>query len=209
MKLARKPTSIRSGQAYRQNRQLSRASEKAKSKIFCKSTKPSLVQGKARKNIEKNAERNVFVQLVILALQHVLRLGCYRPGPVRVPPFGPVPWALATSDEAVIKTDKAKLMHCLENKSHLAQRPTVGSPRYIVDGDALLKAMVSLPSTFGELADYVFQQLLRAQRVDFVTDSYHPRLIKGLERSRRGSSEAHLVKGPSPKVPRDWKKVLV
>ena len=68
--------------------------------------------------------------------------------------------------------------------------------------------MVSLPSTFGELAEYVFQQLPRAQRVDFVTDSYHPPLIKGLERSRRGSSQAHLVKGPSTKVPRDWKKFL-
>ena len=63
--------------------------------------------------------------------------------------------------------------------------------------------MVSLPSTFGELAEYVFQQLPRAQRVDFVTDSYHPLSIKGLERSRRDSSQAHLVKGPSTKVPRD------
>ena len=41
-----------------------------------------------------------------------------------------------------------------------------------------------------------------------VTDSYHPRSIKRLERSRRGSSQAHLVKGPSPKVPGDWKKFL-
>ena len=72
----------------------------------------------------------------------------------------------------------------------------------------MLQAMVSLPSTFGELAEYVFQQLPRAQRVDFVTDSYHLRSIKELERSIRGSSQAHLVKGPSTKVPRDWKKFL-
>ena len=74
--------------------------------------------------------------------------------------------------------------------------------------NALLQAMVSLPSTFGKLAEYVFQQLPIAQRVDFVTDSYHPRSIKELERSIRGSSQAHLVKGPSTKVPRDWKKFL-
>ena len=55
---------------------------------------------------------------------------------------------------------------------------------------------------------YVFQQLPRAQRVVFVTDSCHPRLIKELERSIRGSSQAHLVKGPSIKVPRDWNKFL-
>ena len=36
--------------------------------------KASLVQGKARKNIEITAERNVFGQLVILALQHELSL---------------------------------------------------------------------------------------------------------------------------------------
>ena len=74
--------------------------------------------------------------------------------------------------------------------------------------NALLQAMVSLPSTFGELGEYVFQQLPIAQRVDFLTDSYHPRSIKELERSLRGSSQAHLVKGPSTKVPRDWKKFL-
>ena len=122
--------------------------------------------------------------------------------------LSPVPWALATSDGAMIKTGKAKLMHCLEDKSHLAQRPTVGFQCYIVDRNTLLQAMVSLPSTFGELAGYVFQRLPRAQRVDFLTDSYHPRSIKGVERSRRGSSQAHLVKGPSTKVPRDWKQFL-
>ena len=74
--------------------------------------------------------------------------------------------------------------------------------------NALLQAMVSLPSTLVELPEYVFQQLPRAQRVDFVTDSYHPRSIKELERSIRGSSQTHLVKGRSTKVPRDWKKFL-
>ncbi|CAH3146415.1 unnamed protein product, partial [Porites lobata] len=54
----------------------------------------------------------------------------------------------------MIKTDKAKLMHCLEDKLHLAQRPTMGFQCYIVDGNTLLQAMVSLPSTFGELAEY-------------------------------------------------------
>ena len=79
---------------------------------------------------------------------------------------------------------------------------------YIVNGNALLQAMVSL-LTFGELAEYVFQELPRGQRVDFVTDSYHSRSIKGLERSRRGSLQAHLVKGPSTKVPREWKSYCV
>ena len=90
-------------------------------KTFANQAKTSLVQGKARKNIEITAERNVLGQLVILALQHELSLER-----VLSYPLGPVPWALASSDGAMIKTDKAKLMHCLEDKSHLAQRPTVG-----------------------------------------------------------------------------------
>jgi len=67
-------------------------------------------------------------------------------------PLGPVPWVLETSDGAMIKTGKAKLMHCLDDKSHMGQRPTVGFQCYIVDGTALLQAMVSLPSTFGSRA---------------------------------------------------------
>lgn len=97
-------------------------------KSFANQAKTSLVQGKARGNRERTAERNVFRQLVIL--QHELSLERYSPlscssnplGPVRVPPFVPVPWALATSDGAMIKTDKAELMQ--EDKSHLAQTPT-------------------------------------------------------------------------------------
>ena len=84
----------------------------------------------------------------------------------------------------------------------------MGFDCYIADGNAVFQAMVSLPSTFGQLAERVLDQLPRAQRIDFVTDSYHPCSIKGLERSRRGSSKTHPVKGPSTKVPRDWKRFL-
>ena len=100
-------------------------------KSFANQAKTSLVQAKVKGNRERTAERNVFGQLVILTLQHELSLERYSPlscssyplGPVRVPPFVPVPWALATSDGAMIKTDKAELMQ--EDKSHLAQTPTV------------------------------------------------------------------------------------
>ena len=172
-------------------------------KTFATQAKSSVVRGKSRKDIEITAERNVFGQLVILALEHQVSLES-----VLKYSLAPVPWALATADGALIKTDKSKLMHSLEEKSHLVQRPTVGFDCYIVDGNAVLQAMVSLPSTFGELTELVLDQLPRAQRIDFVTDSYHPCSIKDLERSRRGSSKAHLVKGPSTKVSLDWKRFL-
>ena len=63
---------VRSGQAYRQNRQLSRASEKEKSKNFCKLTQN--FTSPRKRNIEITAERNILGQLVILALQHELSL---------------------------------------------------------------------------------------------------------------------------------------
>ena len=140
---------------------------------------------------------------MILALEHQVSLEN-----VLSYPLGQVPWALATADGALIKTDKSKLMHSSEEKSLLVQRPTVAFVCYIIDGNAVQQAMVSLSSTFGELAECVFDQLPRAQHVDFVTDSYHPCSIKGVERSRRGSAKAHQVKGLSTKVPRDWKRFL-
>ena len=57
-----------------------------------------LVQGKAKKNNERTAERNVFGQLVVLALQHELNLGS-----VLSYTLGPVPWGLATADGALQK----------------------------------------------------------------------------------------------------------
>ena len=172
-------------------------------KTFSTQAKSSMVCGKERRNIEITAERNVFGQLVILSLQHQVSLEN-----VLSYPLGQIPWALATADTALIKTDKSKLMHSLEENLHLVQRPTVAFDCYIIDGNAVQQAMIALPSTFGELAECVFDQLPRAQHVDFVTDSYHPCSIKGVERSRRGSAKAHLVKGPSTKVPRDWRRFL-
>ena len=82
-------------------------------KAVANQAKTSLVQGKARKNIEITAERNVLGQLVILALQHELSLEC-----ILSYPLSPVPWALATSDGAMIKTEKAKLMHFLDRRTN-------------------------------------------------------------------------------------------
>ena len=48
---------------------------------------------------------------------------------------------------------------------------------------------MALPNTFGELTENLLAQLLMVQCVDFVTDSYHPLSIKGIERARRGSSK--------------------
>lgn len=52
---------------------------------------------------------------------------------------------------------------------------------YVIDGNAMLQGMVAIPSTLGEFAERVMEQLPRAPRVDFFTDSYLPHYIKGIE----------------------------
>ena len=49
---------------------------------------------------------------------------------------------------------------------------------YIIDGNALIQAQAGIPATFGELADVIFDQLPKTERVDFVTDRYIPCSIK-------------------------------
>lgn len=157
------------------------------------------VSGKSKKTKQITAERNVSGQLVMLAFEHDIDMKR-----VRSYPLGPLPWAPATADGMPAKTDKAKLLHCLEGKNQV-QRPTTGEISYIVDGNAVLQAMVSLPGTFG---DGVFEQFPKAERVDFVSDSYQPLSIKVVERSRREMSAPDIVKVSSTKAPRDWKKFL-
>ena len=114
-----------------------------------------------------------------------------------------------SSPNKQVKTDKSKLLHALEESSHRVESlDNLSSTNYVIDGNALMHAQVALPNTFGELATKMFDQLPKVPRVDFVTDSYFPMSIKNIERKRRRSDKAHLIKGPLTKVPRNWKSFL-
>ena len=125
-------------------------------------------------------------------------------------PFISVPWALSTSDGSFLKTNKATLMHRMEKYDIADSRTQIQNSIYIVDGNAVLQAMVALPETFGDLALKLFNTLPKSTDVHFVTDRYLHNSIKSTERSRRGDSEANLflIGGPSTKLPRDWKLFL-
>ena len=126
-------------------------------------------------------------------------------------PLGPVPWALATSDGFPIKTNKAVLMHMLEDKSALQGLPPDHEHIHIVDGNALYHALhvTDLPETFGQLANRIFCALPKGNIVHFVTDTYKNDSIKSLERVRRRESQTFTVRGSSTKVPRDFKTFLL
>ena len=97
-------------------------------------------------------------------------------------PLGPVPWSLATADGKAAKTDKSALLHCLEGTSNVAARPSRQNSSYIIDGNALIQAQTIIPVTLGELTDAIFDQLLKTERPDFVTDRHTPCSIKENER---------------------------
>ena len=121
-------------------------------------------------------------------------------------PLNPVPWSLATPDGGFAKTDKAQLLHALECEADTHSQSPHDLPFncvVVIDGNALLQAMTHLPDTFEEL-ECVFKCLPKAQTVHFVTDSYHPRSIKDMERHRRGQTKAHVLGGPKTKLPHDF-----
>jgi hypothetical protein len=161
----------------------------------------SSVTSSTKKTKELVAERNVFGQLILLAMNHDL---CMEK--VMEYPLGPVPWSLATADGAPVKTDKAKLLHKLEEGHTLTTKPN--SAIHVIDGNAMFQALTKIPETFGALAQHVFAQLPNTPRVDFITYTYQEHSIKNIERDRRGTSQEFLIHGPLTRVPRDYKQFL-
>lgn len=86
----------------------------------------------------------------------------------------------------------------------------------LFDGMAVIQAIRSIPSTFGELAETIVQYIVKLAlkhnciRIDFVIDQYLEISIKNLERSRRAGGGTQLVKmyGRDQKTPTQWKKFL-
>ena len=127
------------------------------------------------------AERNVFAQLVLLALKNDTDLEMtmsYQ--------LGKVPWTLATADGSPVKSDKAKLLHDLKGTAEASEKPVQEETFYIYDGNTLLQAMTAIPDTFEKVAERAFTLLPKTQRVDFATDSYYEHSIKVSERRRHG-----------------------
>lgn len=105
-----------------------------------------------------------------------------------------------------MKTDKAKLLHNLEEGHIICTRPD--SAVYVINGNAMFHALTQIPDTFGELAERIFVNLPYATRVDFVTDTYQEESIKNIERDRRGTSQEFLVRGPLTRDYHEFKEFL-
>ena len=158
-----------------------------------------------KKVIRVKAERNLLGQLLLLSKSHDIsfnKLFSY--------PLGPIPWSLATADGSFIKTNKAQLMHHLEDQSPApVDSAEVANCTVIIDGNAFLRSLVRLPETFGEMAKLVISTLPKGKSVHFVTDSYQPDSIKQAERLRRGTSTTFLIGGPLTKLPKDFSAFML
>lgn len=86
-------------------------------------------------------------------------------------------------------------MHILENEYPSSDISLPSQCVYVIDGNALIRSLVILPETFGELASRLFNSLPKFRFVHFVTDSYYANSIKDIERARRGESTVHVIGG--------------
>lgn len=133
----------------------------------------------------------------------------------------PFPPAVATHEGTITKTDKSKLLRFIEGMNIKEDTgdhvpfPS-NSTAWIIDGMAILQELTNIPTTFGKLADFVFQKIISiamhhgAKRIDFVTDRYPEHSIKGNERDRRATLGKQRIKiiGRDQKTPKQMKKFL-
>ena len=159
-----------------------------KLKTFANAEVRKTLKSTQNKMTQIKAERNIFGQLVLLSVQNDIDFQV-----TLTYPFDPVPWSLASADGMPVKTGKAKLLHYLESSVEALLLLSKEDVVHIIDGNAVLQSLISIPDNFEDLADAVFSLLPKLGRVDFVTDPYKPMSIKSFERRRRGSTELYSL----------------
>ncbi|GFN85720.1 hypothetical protein PoB_001222600 [Plakobranchus ocellatus] len=128
-------------------------------------------------------------------------------------PLSPVPRSLSSPDGLRLKTNKATLLHKLENtfncfeSQDFSRQPNTA---YIIDGNALLHCLSSGPNTFKDLAKQAFRSLPQTASLHFVTDIYKPYSLKSCACLRSGASTAksYVLQGSATKVPNNFKEFL-
>eukprot|EP00794_Sanderia_malayensis_P020731 gene20733-22764_t len=159
---------------------------KLKSFASVLSKKSVTVKGK---EIMLKIDRHLFGKMAIIAQTRQLNMK-----DVLTHPLGPVPWALATSEGFLRKTNKASLANELEKLS-LPTEVLPFSSASIIDAMSIVQKTKGCHKTFSDVSDAIFRKVLaegsRSKRIDVVFDVYLDQSIKNAERAvKRGASSA-------------------
>ena len=156
------------------------------------------------KLIELQGTRDLFGRLLCISTQHNIELDKVFAYPLTV-----VPLSLAHVDGSINRTDKAKLLHKIENMVDVSNlNATVDVT--IVDAMFLLHTLLNLPNTYGEIAKTLMAKLCEmSKRVDLVFDMYVTPSVKDSEHERRLADDVtYTITGPGQRRPKDWQKAL-
>ena len=188
-----------------------------KLKSFSDVGKVTKTKSKQKETILKS-ERNMMARLVIIGRERGIKIE-----DLLTYTLGPMPLALAYPDGGLIKTNKANLLHYLEDKTP-SSVATIVPPNsvWVLDAMAILQgiSLREIPKTFGELATLYLKKVGKFARessvktIHLVTDQYPAISIKNAERDRRAKVQsvsqirATEIYSDSQKVPAQWKKYL-
>ena len=124
-------------------------------------------------------------------------------------PLAPVSLSLACGDGGMRKTNKSKIYDFLIEQLVGDAKAVTDGDCYIVDLAAALRATVSVPSTFEELAMKILSDIPAMYNiVYFACDTYAESSIKGSERENRGVSDELILRSGKMKIPRDFQNFL-
>lgn len=158
-----------------------------------------------KKVVEYKQQGNLAFQLLVKAQEAGVQLDLKQ---LMTHQLTPVPYSIATADNFLGKTDKAKGFIYLTKDMEDAALPPHDTTLVVIDGNAVFHCLQQLPSNFREISQKIFDMLPKGTDVIFSTDMYKTDSIKAMERKRRGTGDKIIVKGESTKRPADWKTFL-
>lgn len=180
--------------------------KKQKLKTFSELTKKQTFK-LSDKDIVLKADRNLFGQMVLVAQSRNIDLE-----DVLAHPLGPIPWALATPEGTIRKTNKASLVKALTQNVSVAE--DIPSPSAcIIDAMSIVQKTNGDNKTFSQIAESIFTLILQegsgSARIDIIFDTYRANSIKQSERERRGVQDGNQFRElhPGHRV-QQWRRFL-
>ena len=186
-----------------------------KPKLLTFASMNKLLVSKQKQDVQAvRIDREIFEKLLVIGQSHeipIQELMKYK--------LASVPLTLSCLDGSLRKTVKSAALECLEADTAVPDLPRnfQGKTLHVIDFMMLLHMSCRGSTdfrTFGDLSDKLFRKVcqFRYQCIAVGGDNYKVKLsIKGVERTRRGSTQAHEIRNPSRNTPlpkQRWKMLF-